>query len=30
VLEVSDCPARGHQVNGGPCGPSHAIGSADH
>jgi hypothetical protein len=24
------CPARGHRVNGGPAGPSHAIGYADH
>jgi len=21
------CPVRGHRVNGGPCGPSHATGS---
>jgi len=25
-----DCPSRGHRVNGGPNGPSHAIGYADH
>jgi hypothetical protein len=24
-----DCPSRGHRVNGGPAGPSHAIGYAD-
>ena len=27
---ATDCPARGHRVNGDPCGPSHAIGCADH
>jgi len=25
-----DCLARSYRVNGGPTGPSHAIGSADH
>ena len=30
VFLAPDCPARDHRVNGGPKGPSQAIGYADH